>query len=45
MRWLRRVVIGDDRRICVISDQHLTIKAIFQNLIYGWDGTSGLAVH
>jgi hypothetical protein len=45
MRWMRREVIGDDTRICVISNQHLTIKAVFQNLIYGWDETSDLAVH
>jgi hypothetical protein len=38
-------VVGDDRRICVISDQHLTIKAVFQSPIYGWDEESGLAVH
>jgi hypothetical protein len=38
-------VVGDDRRICVISDRHLTIKAVFQSSIYGWDEASGLAVH
>jgi MULE transposase domain len=45
MRWPRHEVVGDDRRICVISDQHLTIKAVFQSPIYGWDEESGLAVH
>jgi MULE transposase domain len=45
MRWLRREVVGDDRRICVISDRHLVIKAIFQSPIYDWDEASGLAIH
>jgi hypothetical protein len=35
MRWLRREVIGDDRRIYDISDRHLAIKAVFQSPIYG----------
>jgi MULE transposase domain len=33
MRRLRRGVIGDDKRICVISDRHLTKKR-FSNVSY-----------
>jgi hypothetical protein len=45
MRWLRREVIGGDRRICVLSNRHLTIKVIFQSPIYDWDEACGLAIH
>jgi hypothetical protein len=45
MRWLRQEVIGDDRKNCVISDQHLTIRAVFGSFMYGWNESSGQVVH
>jgi hypothetical protein len=44
MSWLRREVTGP-RKICVISNQHLRIKAIFQYPQYGWSEQNRDVVH
>jgi hypothetical protein len=44
MSWLRREVTGPGR-ICVISDQHKAIKAIFEHPQYGWSEENEDAVH
>jgi MULE transposase domain len=45
MRWLRQEVIGDDRKICVISDRHLAIRVVFHSPMYSWNESSGQAIH
>ena len=45
MRWLRYEVIRDNKKICVISDRHLGIRAVFRSSYYGWNESNGEAVH
>jgi hypothetical protein len=47
MRWLRREVIGDgnNKKICVISYRHATIKYIFENPGYDWHEETYNLVH
>ena len=45
MRWLRHDVIRDNKKICVISDRHLGIRAVFRSDRYGWSEANGEAVH
>jgi hypothetical protein len=47
MRWLRREAIrdGNNRKICVISDHHATIKHIFENSSYDWHEETCNSVH
>jgi hypothetical protein len=45
MRWLRFEVIEDMRKICVVSDRHAAIRAVFRSNMYGWSVANGEAVH
>ncbi|KAJ3684598.1 hypothetical protein LUZ61_013762 [Rhynchospora tenuis] len=48
MSWVRSEVIGDkNKKYCVISDRHLSIKAVFASTEYGWkaQGPNAVAIH
>jgi hypothetical protein len=45
MRWLRREVVGNNKKICVIADLHAAIKYIFQNPDFGWHEEADEVVH
>jgi len=45
MRWLRREIVGNNKKICVISDRHAAIKHIFQNPSFDWHEEADEAVH
>jgi MULE transposase domain len=44
MQWLRKEVVSPGK-ITVISDQHLSIRAIFEGPDFGWQESAGGAVH
>lgn len=44
MNWLRREVIGPGK-MCVLSDRHKGIKAVFEYPQYGWSEANSEAVH
>jgi hypothetical protein len=44
MQWLRKEVI-DPGKITVISDQHLSIRAVFKRPNFGWQESADEAVH
>jgi hypothetical protein len=44
MQWLRKDVVGPGK-IIVISDQHLSIRAVFERLDFGWQESAGEVGH
>jgi hypothetical protein len=44
MQWLRKEVVGPGK-ITVNSDQHLGIRGVFERLDFGWQESTGEAVH
>jgi hypothetical protein len=44
MQWLRKKVVGPDK-IIVISEQHLSIRIVFERPDFGWQESTGQVVH
>jgi hypothetical protein len=44
MKWLRKEVVGPGK-ITVISDQHLSIRAVFERPDFGWQESADEVVH
>jgi hypothetical protein len=44
MQWLRKQVVGPGK-ITVISDQHLSIRAVFKRPNFGWRDSVNEAVY
>jgi MULE transposase domain len=44
MQWLRKEVVGPGK-ITVISDQHLSIRAVFERPNFGWQESTDETVH
>jgi hypothetical protein len=44
MQWLRKKFVGPGK-ITVISYQHLGIRGVFERLDFGWQESTGEAVH
>jgi hypothetical protein len=44
MQWVHKEVVDPDK-IIVISDQNLSIRAVFERSDFGWQESTGEAVH
>jgi hypothetical protein len=44
MQWLRKEIVSPDK-IILISDQHLSIRAVFERPDFEWQESAGEAVH
>jgi hypothetical protein len=44
MQWLRKEIVGHGK-ITMISDQHLGIRRVFERPDFGWQKSTGEAVH
>jgi hypothetical protein len=44
MQWVRKKVVGPGK-ITVISDQHLSIRAVFERPDFGWEESASVTVH